>query len=159
MCKCKTFGRGAVLLILLSNGMVITISQHNNCCVETQWFYLLMSWIHKAMSPGKIYLFCLPCILTCRFTAEQPRGPTQIRLPDLNYIWHGTFRNLPKPTAKISRSYFYFLMIYGCHSQTHNLFFIYIKVTCGCRSDLFQAVERNIFFIRRVSGWCRFRFR
>ena len=56
--------------------------------------------------------------------AEQHRGPTQIPLPYLNYIWHGTFHNLPKTTAKISRSYFYFLMICGCHSQTHNLFFI-----------------------------------
>ena len=55
--------------------------------------------------------------------AEQPRGPTQIPLPVLNYIWHSTFRNLPKTTAKISGSYFYFLMIYGCHSQTHNIFF------------------------------------
>jgi hypothetical protein len=54
--------------------------------------------------------------------AEQPRGPTQIPLPDLNYIWHGTFPNLPKRTAKISRSYFYFMMIYGCQSQTHKLF-------------------------------------
>jgi len=61
------------------------------------------------MSPGKIYLFCLAYILTCRFVAEQPRGPTQIPLPDLNYIWHGTFRNLPKTTAKIWRSNFYFL--------------------------------------------------
>jgi exonuclease V gamma subunit len=75
-----------------------------------------------------------------------PRGPTQIPLPDLNYIWHGTFHNLLKTTAKMSRSYFYFLMIYGCHSQTNNLFFIYINITDGCRSDLLQAVESNIFF-------------
>jgi len=83
-----------------------------------------MSGIHKGMSPGKIYLFCLAYILTRRFVAEQPRGPTQIPLPNLNYIWHVTFHNLPTTTAKILRSSFYFLMIYGCHSQTHNLFFI-----------------------------------
>jgi hypothetical protein len=50
--------------------------------------------------------------------AELPRGPTQIPFSYLNYIWHGTFPNLPKTTAKISWSYFYFLVIYGCHIQT-----------------------------------------
>jgi hypothetical protein len=66
----------------------------------------------------KMYLFYSSHILTRHFTAEQPRGPTQIPLPDLNYIWHGTFRNLSKTTAKISGFYFYFMMIYGCHIQT-----------------------------------------
>lgn len=56
---------------------------------------------------------------------EHSRGPTQIPLPDLNYIWHGTFLNLPTTTAKISRSYFCFLMINGCHSQTHCLSFLF----------------------------------
>jgi hypothetical protein len=53
--------------------------------------------------------------------AEKPRWPTQIPWSDLNYIWHSTFHNLPKTTAKISRSHFYYLMIYGFHSQTQNL--------------------------------------
>jgi hypothetical protein len=76
--------------------------------------------------------------------AQKLRGPTQIPWSDLNYIWHRMFHNLPKTTAKISRSHFYFLMIYGFHSQTHNPV-LYLGERCRWfRSVLSQAEDRNV---------------